>query len=547
MLRRKKKTVILRTKVPYFSNNVKKAKIEKRKYERLWRKSIRLKLKNADQMKKTFQAARTKFSNILEHSKKTYYMDKIANCDKNQKKLYQILNGLLKRSCEQDLPDHVCNTKLVNKFNTFFVDKIRKIRSDLKMEKCDQIAEAEPEPETKLHGFTPISEQTVDRFISNSRNATCESDPLPTWLLKKCKKTVLPVITTIVNKSLTSGVFPMELKHALVRPKLKKQNLDKNEFKNYRPVSNIPYLSKIIEKAIITQLTHHMVNNDLIEPLQSAYRPNHSTETALLRIQNDILRDLDNRRGVILVLLDLSAAFDTIDHQILIQRLHDRIGLRANALRWFKSYHAQRTQSVIINGNTSEPIILDFGAPQGSLMGAEEYKVYTLPLGDIIRKHGLEYHIYADDGQLHVSFILNDKVDLDRAISTIKRCTLDIKKWMTANMLKLNDSKTEVIVITPSHRVNETKIQNIEIADSVVPISKKARNIGVIFDDHLRMHAHVTAVVKSCMMHLINISRIRQYIDQRSCETLVHALISFRSDYSNLLLYAHTKDHTDRL
>ena len=138
----------------------------------------------------------------------------------------------------------------------------------------------------------------------------------------------------------------MELKHALVRPKLKKQNLDKNEYKNYRPVSNIPYLSKIIEKAIIAQLTLHMVNNDLVEPLQSAYRPNHSTKTALLRIQNDFLLDLDNRRGVILVLLYLSAVFDTIDLQILIQRLHDRIGLRANALQWFKSSHAKRTQSI---------------------------------------------------------------------------------------------------------------------------------------------------------------------------------------------------------
>ena len=164
--------------------------------------------------------------------------------------------------------------------------------------------------------------------------------PLPTWLLKQCKKSILPVITIIVNISLTLGVFPMELKHALVRPKLKKQNLDKNEYKN------IPYLSKIIEKAIITQLTHHMVNNDLVEPLQSAYRPNHSTKTALLRIQNDFLLDLDNRRGVILVLLYLSAVFDTIDLQILIQRLHDRIGLRANALQWFKSSHAKRTQSI---------------------------------------------------------------------------------------------------------------------------------------------------------------------------------------------------------
>ena len=118
---------------------------------------------------------------------------------------------------------------------------------------------------------------------------------------------------------------------------------------------------------------------------------------------------------------------------------------------------------------------------------------------------------------------------------------------MTSNMLKLNDSKTEVIVFTPSHRVNDTNIQNIEIADSEVPISKKARNIGVIFDEHLQMHAHITAVAKSCMMHLINISRIRQYIDQFSCETLVLALISSRLDDSNSLLLGLPKGQIDRL
>ena len=111
-------------------------------------------------------------------------MDKIANCDKNQKKLYQILNGLLKRSCEQDLPDHVCETQLVNKFNSFFVDEIRKNRADLETAE-EQISDPEPVPDTLLHGFTPIAEQTIDRFIMNSSNATCESDPLPTWLLKK--------------------------------------------------------------------------------------------------------------------------------------------------------------------------------------------------------------------------------------------------------------------------------------------------------------------------------------------------------------------------
>ena len=424
----KEKCLILRENVSYFSDDVKTAKIEKRKTERLWRKSMKNKRGNVSDLRKQLQTARTKLANTLETSKKTYYMDKIENCGKNQKQLYQILNSLLKRSCEQDLPDHISDSQLVNKFNGFFVDKIVKIRENLSSSGYSYHPEPESDLESTLQEFVPVSEQTIADYISKSSNATCDSDPIPTWLLKKCKETLTPTITSIVNASLKSGTFPSKLKHALVRPKLKKENLDKNEMKNFRPVSNIPFISKIIEKAVIAQLTTHMISNNLIEPLQSAYRPNHSTETALLRIQNDILLDLDNRRGVILVLLDLSAAFDTIDHSILIDRLRNRIGLQRNALDWFKSYHTKRTQSVLINGIESTPIALDFGAPQGSLMGAEEYKIYTTTIGDIIRRHNLKFHIYADDGQLHVSFILTDKEDLQRALSKIQCCTSDIKQ-----------------------------------------------------------------------------------------------------------------------
>ena len=183
----RQKSVTLRTKVPYFSDQVIKAKMEKRKAERLWRKCVRIQGKKADHLRHAFKSARTKFSNILIQAKKTYYMDKIANCDKNQKKLYQVLNGLLKRSCDQDLPDHACGTQLVNKFNSFFVDKIRKIRENLESEE-EHISEPEPVPDTLLQGFSPVSEQIIDRFISNSSNATCESDPLPTWLLKNARK-----------------------------------------------------------------------------------------------------------------------------------------------------------------------------------------------------------------------------------------------------------------------------------------------------------------------------------------------------------------------
>jgi len=184
--------------------------------------------------------------------------------------------------------------------------------------------------------------------VTNLSNSSCELDPIPTPLLKSCLGPLLGAVTKIVNASVLKGIFPDSLKHVLVRPSLKKPNLDPENLKNYRPVSNIPTLSKIIEKAFVKRLSQHMTDYDLNEKFQSAYRPGHSTETALTRISNDILIDMDSKRGVLLVMLDISAAFDTLDYEVLVSRMAHRLGLAGCALSWIKDYHTGRTQSVII-------------------------------------------------------------------------------------------------------------------------------------------------------------------------------------------------------
>ena len=147
-----------------------------------------------------------------------------------------------------------------------------------------------------------------------------------------------------------------------------------------------------------------MAYNNLNEPFQSAYRKFHSVESALLCVQNDVLLSLDKGQSVFLVLLDLSAAFDTIDHGKLLSTLHDRIGVADNALRWFASYLRDWSQRTVINGSRSDPSGLTCGVPQVSVLGPLLFTVYTLALGDTTMAHDLEYHMYADDTQLYLSF-----------------------------------------------------------------------------------------------------------------------------------------------
>ena len=183
---------------------------------------------------------------------------------------------------------------------------------------------------------------------------SCSLDSLPTWILKDNLHVLLPFITNIVNSSLISGVFPEILKQAIITPVLKKTNLDPNTLKQYRPVSNIKFISKIIEKAASCQGIDHVDSNNLGEKFQSSYKKTHCTESALLKVKNDLLQSFDDNKAVLMVLLDMSAAFDKVDHALFLQRLDKRFGIRDCANSWFKTYQLPSTRCflMIIFSNT---------------------------------------------------------------------------------------------------------------------------------------------------------------------------------------------------
>ena len=171
--------------------------------------------------------------------------------------------------------------------------------------------------------------------------------------------------------------MPNSLKTALIIPLLKKTNLDTEDFKNFRPVSNLPFVSKLIEKSVAVQLVQYIDDNNLDEKLQSAYKKLHSTETALLRVHDDILRTVDRGCTVVLLLLDLFAAFDTVDRGLLLHRLNTRFGIKGKVLAWFKSYLIDRSQFVSINGSNSSHSDLMFRVRQGSVLGPILYLLYV--------------------------------------------------------------------------------------------------------------------------------------------------------------------------
>jgi len=352
------------------------------------------------------------------------------------------------------------------------------------------------------------------------------------------------VITKIINLSLSEGVMPVNLKKALVIPLLKKLSLILEILKIFRPVSNLVYVSKLIERIVAVRITDHMTTNNLHELLQSSYKKFHSCETALIRVQNDILQAVDEKKCVLLVLLDLSAAFDTVDHGKLLQILSERIGLTGTALKWFQNYLLDRTQSVIIDGIESNIWQILFGVPQGSVLGPILFIIYTSPLGDILRHHGIDFHLYADDTQIYLSFDIDE---INTAYEKMEKCISEIRTWMAKQFLCLNDSKTEVLLIGSDHLLQKIQKQNLTIGDEAIMPSDKARNIGAMFDKTLSMNDHIAQTCKNAWYHLRQIGEIRSYLDIEATQTLMHSFVTSRLDAFNGLLYGIPKQQIAKL
>ncbi len=489
------KTVIIRPPTPWTYEDIKEDKAKRRKLERRWRLTgLQIDRDRLREFMNSYNAKLNSFRN-------KQYAEMIENNKDDPTTLFKVINLSLHRKQSSPMPEGLTSSQLAEKFSEFFAEKISTIRAGIDAQQNDNTgtsmnSEKAPVDVPKLSNFTLLTENEVEKLIRDFPNKQCGLDPLPLALLKECLTTVLGHITKIVNLSLSMGDLSPTLKKAIITPLLKKLGLELI-LKNYRPVSNLSFLSKLIEKIVATQFVDHLRKNKLLDPLQSAYKRGHSTETALLKVQNDILMDIDKKNVSILVLLDLSAAFDTIDHEILLQRLKTHYGIDGNVLKWFESYLSDRTQSVIIEEEISEAKKLKYGVPQGSVLGPLLFTAYMAPMSDVISKYGLGYHCYADDTQLYLSFSPNSEVDKLATKNKLEQAIVEIKNFMIANKLKLNDDKTEVILMGTKQRLNDANKVEITVGETDIIPSDKVRNLGVIFDKNMSMDDQVKTVCKS--------------------------------------------------
>ena len=257
-----------------------------------------------------------------------------------------------------------------------------------------------------------------------------------------------------------------------------------------------------------------------------------------------MLFSIDQGGGGILVLLDLSSAFDTIDRAMLFNLWQDIFGISGSALDLLKSYLDDRTQCVQIDGIVSEYAKLVCGVPQGSVLGPLSFCAYMYPICSILRHHGIDYHIYADDTQLYITFDLSDPTI---ALDKINLCISDLRTWMIKHKLKINDSKTEFMVLTSSFLKQQFNDLQIKVGNIQIKPSTTARNLGVTFDSNLNLESHINSVCRSAYFHLRNIRSVKKMLTYDAFSQLIHALVTVRIDYCNSLLYGLPEQSLNRL
>ncbi len=446
-------------------------------------------------------------------------------------KLFSIIQELASVKRNNPLPDHDSVQVLADQFGNFFINKIEDIRAEIDSQTCTYQPSDCVQPDVTFSTFKPLSQEDVRKLVMKSKSTTCDLDPIPTALLKECLDVILPVLTKMVNLSLQTGVFPNEWKLALVIPLIKKFGLD-TIFKNYRPVSNLPFVSKLVERAAVCQDNGHIEANCPLPTCASAYRENHSTESALLKVQADILHNMELQKVTLLVLIDLSAAFDTLDHQILLTRLNEKFGITGVALQWHKSYLSGRKQCINLNGTRSVESLLKYGVPQGSCLGPVLFTEYASTLFEVIYSHLDSGHGFADDHQLYLAFSPNSISSQENAVACMESCLLDVKQWMVHNKLKMNDSKTEFIIIGSQ----QIKFDTIKVGDAVVKAVDSVKDLGAYLDSTLSMEAHISAKCAAASRQLFSIRRIRRFLTQEATETLIHAFIFCHLDYCTVLV-----------
>ena len=485
----------------------------------------------------------TQANTLANQKKKDYLQKKISGSSHKTRTLYKLVNRVLDRKQDSVLPDFTGDIQQLSEdFNQYFIEKIDNIRKNIPLKSQPSVSDA---PTTLLFEFEPTSESEIKTIIEESGLNCSQSDILPASLYKDNLYSMLPTLVKLVNLSLCTGSMD-GAKIADIIPLIKNDSLDPNVLKNYRPVSNLTFLGKLIERVVLKRLSNHLDNNGLNCPEQFAYKKNHSTETLLIKIVNDVLIAADEKSATVIMLLDLSAASDTVDHNLLLRILKHEIGIRGTALAWFTSFLKDRAQRIRLGNNISESITIKFGVPQGSVLGPVLFNIYIRSIYRLVQKLSFDIIGYADDHQIFKSFLSANQVEV--LSLQLRNCFYVIEQWMARYFLQLNSLKTQIIILGPTNVLKEVEISGVALKSSTnIMFVSTVKSLGFMIDSKLTFNDQIVSLKKKCFHTLRNLRKIRCLLQEKDIKIVVNSLVLSCLDYCNALFIGAGERHLDQL
>ena len=481
----------------------------------------------------------------IRHAKSTYYGREFEKHKNDSRKTWcTIKNVINKNKSSKEFPSYFLinniketnNNIIADKFNQFFTNIGPSLAKKIKTDSPASYNSFMTQNILSSFHFSLVTGESVEKLIQSLKTKTSSGhDEISTVLLKRISSSLSGLLSLMINQSLLTGIFPDRLKIAKVLPLYKKDN--PYIFDNYRPISLLPSISKVFEKVVFKQVYEYFHSNNLLYKSQYGFRADHSTEFASLELCDRIHRYLDEGKVPVTVFLDLSKAFDTLDHEILLNKLN-YYGVHNVALNWFKSYLSDRQQYIEFNGTSSSILKIQTGVPQGSILGPLLFLIYMNDIHLVSDK--FNSILYADDTTLDsplCSFdIMSDNKGYNKAIIT-KSINSELKAitdWLAVNKLSLNVKKTKFMIFHYWQRDISTYIPEIIIDNIPIERVRDFNFLGLTIDDHMTWKAHTHKIANKISRSLGVINSLKNILPRAILLTLYNSLVLPHLQYSIL-------------
>ena len=514
-----------KTKQPWITKGIMRS-ISKR--NNLYKEALKSENKNENMTE--YKKYRNILTSIIRLSRKLFYSKKIETSKNNIKSLWETVNNLIGKNKRNDSNTFNINGQqtndsfqIANDFNDYFTNVGSNLASNIDAGNSHFTDFTPPPCKSSLFLYSTHNHEIIKIVKNLKPSKSSGHDGISSYLLKHIINYIATPLSHIFNLSLSTGKCPNALKLAKVIPIYKKD--DPSLITNYRPISLLPSISKILEKIVHKRLFNFLKQNKALIPNQFGFRKDHSTDYAILHLYDKIVNSLSKREHTVAIFMDLSKAFDTIDHQTLLYKLNV-YGIRGMALSWFKDYLHNRQQYVSFKTQDSHKQIINCGVPQGSILGPLLFIIY---INDIINSSKLlNFVIFADDTSVFYSHS-----NFNHLINLLNRELSRISQWFKCNKLSLNISKTNFMHFS---KINSRR-DNFVLTIDGLPLAEKhsTKFLGVTLDSNLSWNEHIHNVHTSAARNIGILYKMKEFVSEKSLLILYNSLVLSHINYCNVI------------